>query len=320
MVLFSRCVATAALSLFAIIQPVDSACTNPVKRQEWSSVTQPERDQYIRAVKCLATKPSRLNLTTTLYDDFPYIHDKVFSEIHITGNEAVAVFLPWHRYFLYLYERALNDCGYSGTMMYWDWTKDSSDPMKAAIWDPITGIGGDGVQSNTCQYITGLPQQCVASGPFASLRPAYHNGRRAPHSISRCFTCDSPTMDSWMYTPSAVAQTLAVPKYQDFTSALYFGSHIGIHEGVGGDLPASNSPNDPVFAFHHTQVDRLWWKWQQNNPAARTNAYEGPRYSIKNPSITTSTLSDLMNMAGLATDLPVSSVMSTQSDLLCYTY
>lgn len=77
---------------------------------------------------------------------------------------------------------------------------------------------------------------------------------------------------------------------------------------------------DPVFAFHHTQVDRLWWKWQQNNPAARTNAYEGPRYSIKNPSITTSTLSDLMNMAGLATDLPVSSVMSTQSDLLCYTY
>jgi hypothetical protein len=26
-------------------------------------------------------------------------------------------FFPWHRYFLDVYEKALHDCGYSGTIM-----------------------------------------------------------------------------------------------------------------------------------------------------------------------------------------------------------
>lgn len=36
-----------------------------------------EREEYYRAVKCLATRPSRLGLNGTVYDDFGWIHTTV---------------------------------------------------------------------------------------------------------------------------------------------------------------------------------------------------------------------------------------------------
>lgn len=58
---------------------VPAACTNPDQRREWRSLSTAEQEEYISAVKCLSTKPSRLNLTTTLYDDFPYVHNELNS-------------------------------------------------------------------------------------------------------------------------------------------------------------------------------------------------------------------------------------------------
>lgn len=58
---------------------VAATCTSPEQRREWRSLSTAEQEEYISAVKCLATKPSRLNLTTSLYDDFPYIHNELNS-------------------------------------------------------------------------------------------------------------------------------------------------------------------------------------------------------------------------------------------------
>ena len=57
-----------------------AACTNPVVRKEWGSATLAERASYISAALCLATKPSRIGLPTTLYDDFAYVHNKLGDE------------------------------------------------------------------------------------------------------------------------------------------------------------------------------------------------------------------------------------------------
>ena len=55
--------------------------------------------------------------------------------------------------------------------------------------------------------------------------------------------------------------------YYPFTRALEFGPHGGGHNWIGGDMGNIQiSPNDPVFWFHHAQVDRVWAEWQQNNP------------------------------------------------------
>jgi hypothetical protein len=73
---------------------------------------------------------------------------------------------------------------------------------------------------------------------------------------------------------------------------------------------------DPVFFLHHAQIDRLWWLWQQDNPR-RLVEYNG--YADRNSSKKAS-INDLLPMLGLAPDLPVSTIISTTSGLLCYRY
>ncbi len=38
----------------------------------------------------------------------------------------------------------------------------------------------------------------------------------------------------------------------------------------GGD--PMTSPGDPLFYFHHTSLDRLWWIWQMQDPDTRLYA------------------------------------------------
>lgn len=51
-------------------------CQNMAIRREWRSLTNAEKQEYIRAVQCLKTSPSRLGLNQSLYDDFPYVHSR----------------------------------------------------------------------------------------------------------------------------------------------------------------------------------------------------------------------------------------------------
>ena len=53
-----------------------TACTNPMIRREWRNLSDTEKSDYIQAVQCLRSSPSRLGLNQTLYDDFPYVHSR----------------------------------------------------------------------------------------------------------------------------------------------------------------------------------------------------------------------------------------------------
>ena len=56
------------------------SCTSPSLRQEWSSVTQDVRDNYITATLCFTSKSSRIGLNSTFYDDFPWAHNQLAGE------------------------------------------------------------------------------------------------------------------------------------------------------------------------------------------------------------------------------------------------
>ena len=107
----------------------EQSCTEPIKRVEWRELPSSQQQSYINAVLCLKTKPSRIGLNTSLYDDFAFVHarynqeskssspahksrylDNVFSTDH-----NVAGFLPWHRSFMHVYEGALQECQYRGS-------------------------------------------------------------------------------------------------------------------------------------------------------------------------------------------------------------
>ena len=53
-----------------------TVCTDPVVRREWRGLSEAERGDYIEAVQCLRSSPSRLGLNQSLYDDFPYVHSR----------------------------------------------------------------------------------------------------------------------------------------------------------------------------------------------------------------------------------------------------
>jgi len=78
---------------------------------------------------------------------------------------------------------------------------------------------------------------------------------------------------------------------------------------------------DPVFYLHHTQVDRLWWMWQQQEPG-RMAEFEGPSENVrihKNKTYTASA-EDMISLGSLAPRVRVAELMSTESSLLCYGY
>ena len=147
----------------------------------------------------------------------------------------------------------LQACGYTGSMLYWDWALSATDPHNAPIFTDAAGMGGNGVSSPSCNYIPGnrVARQCVASGPFANLRPAYFQSRTQSHSLHRCFNCGSPTMFSESWTGSVINGVLQQPSYSRFSEELYIGPHLSIHDAIGGDFPQTTSPNGMYSSPHY---------------------------------------------------------------------
>ena len=74
------CFSVGALLFSIPYTPVtpQTRCRNPTARQEWRSLSEHQKSQYLRAVQCLRTIPSRLRLglNQTIYEDFPYVHTR----------------------------------------------------------------------------------------------------------------------------------------------------------------------------------------------------------------------------------------------------
>ncbi|XJO76207.1 hypothetical protein BDV3_006766 [Batrachochytrium dendrobatidis] len=287
------------------LQPKQSRCTRPSTRVEFRELSQSQRSAYVEAIKCLQSTPSAFpeNLrAVSLYGDLFYTHYSAGGLAHLG-----AVFLPWHRVFMQNFEDLMRGaCGYSGPMVYWDWSLDASDPSNSPVWSSDF-MGGNGDPD------TG----CINSGPFANLR-AFHPTN---HCVQRRFLqVKDNDMYSYTYTPQAVNDIIIKSQtYNDFRIRLESNPHSGVHFGVGGDMGiATVSASDPIFYLHHMNIDRLWAIWQeqsQNN----INDYSGNRHPYSTFAYASRT--DHIRMLGLSEDFRVSEVLSTVSGgRFCYRY
>ncbi|KAJ9365699.1 hypothetical protein DTO280E4_668 [Paecilomyces variotii] len=251
-------------------------------RKEWSNLTPSERMEYSNAVTCLQNLPSRLNNTQypgakNRYADFIATHINYTFIIHLD-----AIFLPWHRGYVWLYESALrNECGYKGAQPYWDWPAYVQGGLEnSTIFDggPYS-LGSNGRENDSCVY----------KGPFRNYTSPFP---KFPNSIimDNIENNGSGTIPSWSfeYRPncfqrglndealrlnnnySCIADLLSQPTIGDFQNYLstregdaHYGPHGGGHVAMGGNgADLFTSPTDPVFFLHHAQVDRMWWMWQ----------------------------------------------------------
>ena len=144
-------------------------------------------------------------------------------------------FLPWHRAYLIAFEREIRKIDNTLSLPYWDWDNDQG--RLVGFRDFLAQSAGRDL------------------GLLPGVDPANSNQRP-------WFSSDSLT---------EAFETFA-GDYYPFTRELEAGrgQHAAGHNWIGGDMANIRfSPNDIVFWLHHAAVDRVWAKWQENNPGER---------------------------------------------------
>ncbi|KAK3339748.1 hypothetical protein B0T25DRAFT_618289 [Lasiosphaeria hispida] len=287
-------------------------CTleNAAIRREWSDLSVPEREDYVKAVLCLMSKPAKAPKdeapgALSRFDDFVATHMTMAGQLHDPTHLFGA-----HRYYIWIYEKALREeCGYKGYQPYMNYDRYAADPIHSAMFNGnASSMGGNGLPTN----YGGIPQPfpkpydkipqaggggCVTEGPFkdmvVSLGPKATVVRNIPPnpradglgSNPRCLRRDvnkASTMGARAnYTYSLIMDNPDVNAFYNRylgspplrNEAFPWGLHNAGHFTIGGD-PGGDfycSPGDPAFYFHHGMLDRVWWIWQMQDPDTRVD-------------------------------------------------
>jgi tyrosinase len=153
-------------------------------------------------------------------------------------------FTTWHRPYVYEFELRLQDVVPSVMMPYWDWASDRAiaEGIPAVLADPTyvdleTGETKPNPLASAFSQVTGRDTRRFPGDPadLADLR-------------------------------IQVEDALSFDDFADFSPSLE-NPHGGLHVwvgGSGGDMSrVPIAAYDPIFWFHHCNVDRIWWEWQQ---------------------------------------------------------
>ncbi|KAF7364338.1 Tyrosinase central domain-containing protein [Mycena sanguinolenta] len=312
-------------------------CARPAIRQEWRTLSNEQKLEYITAVQCLHRLPgiSHLQGAKTRFDDFAAVHVVSAGAIHHVGH-----FLPWHRRFLHVHEIALREeCGFEGALPYWDWSLDVASGRslsESPVFDPVYGFGGNGLdiadyngsfENHTLMVAAGWVAPgagggCVTDGPFAEFMLSVGPGLNiTDHCLSRAI---NDNMQKFL-SPARVAELMPLTTFEEFRIEIEgtpvtktFRVHDGGHIAVGGDMQRFSSPNDPLFYLHHAFLDKIWWDWVGMNFSSRLEDISGP--STVNPPYEDVTLDFELDMMMLAPPVTIREVLETPNQLLCHIY
>lgn len=210
-------------------------------------------------------------------------------------------FLPWHRYFILRIEadmrQVLGDPSFA--LPYWDWddcnhnAKDGENPCQKIFSGAMGSYGScNADQNDVAGYISdeGFRVNLWASNNLLTI---YNEDSvicsAEPRPLKRAVGCDvltgnkpaenfeamfsRPLFDSEPYDHCSTNENVSFRQHlegftrdDDAICAIAGCNQHGVgHAYVGGDLASTASPNDPMFFLHHSNVDRLWSAWQENN-------------------------------------------------------
>jgi len=150
-------------------------------------------------------------------------------------------FFTWHRAEMKAFEDALRAIGCKIALPFWDWSS-----------GPSTGI------PEACRH----PTYVNRSG--ATVPNPLFSGPRAGGGM----TVRSSAVDTTSFSDLAasVQSAMSETSFASFQS-LINGPHGSIHVRVGGDMGSVPTASyDPIFYFHHANVDRIWARWQLDHP------------------------------------------------------
>jgi tyrosinase len=156
------------------------------------------------------------------------------------------LFLPWHRAYLYFFEKALQDLTPGVTLPWWDWTNHA-----------------DGIPNAYAK-----PRANGRKNPLFDS-PIQPSGRVAP---SQARTSRTPGPPGALPSAAEVEAVLKNPDFFTFQTQLE-SIHDGVHVWTGGTMgDISTAAYDPLFWAHHCMIDRLWYLWQLRHPGTGISA------------------------------------------------
>lgn len=225
-----------------------------VRRQSASSLSSSQIKQLRQAFQKLKSLPSTDNRAWILQADVHALYCQACNnnstQIHGTWS-----FFPWHRAFVYYYERILGSLvgDLNGFRLpYWDW-----------------------------ENVRTLPNSYRSPG--SSSNSLWNPNRNS----SLAAGASLPSTDG---TNSRIGLLESLTSFSDFGGGSTWGGacesdpHNPIHMDVG--LPQSPwldmgnlgyAARDPIFFAHHCRIDKLWSNWNNLAAAGQTaGAYENP--------------------------------------------
>ncbi|KAI0849514.1 Di-copper centre-containing protein [Daldinia vernicosa] len=286
----------------------DGTCdrNNPKVRVEWRNYSPDDRKAFVSAIKCLMDKPSvgGFQGSKSRYEDIVSVHQQMTPNIH-----QRAVFLPWHRYYVSIFEDLMrNECGFNAAFPWWDETKDAghfadSDLFTDEYFGPLPGKTSNGQGT------------CIDSGTFGGLTLHIGPGSgNQDHCLSRAVDESLTGTVSAQFVQDCNSRT----SYDDMRGCQELGPHAYGHNGVGAVMAeVQASPGDPIFFMHHLFVDHSFRIWQ-NADASRTTSING--CSDTNNPCTQITMDYVLSSNGLKPNTTIGNVMDTMGGYLCYRY
>jgi hypothetical protein len=153
-------------------------------------------------------------------------------------------FLPWHRLYVYYFERIVRQvCGHPEfTLPYWNYT--SSDPAQRGVVPEQFRLPDDPLYSSL--YVASRGSLAHSGQPIQTSQPG------DPMDIT------DPMLKTSYSTVGSV---------QGFCRAVDSGIHGRVHvlTGTSRDMGAvPYAGQDPLFFVHHGNIDRMWASWNKN--------------------------------------------------------
>ncbi len=221
-----------------------------VYHMDWNG---PEFKAFREGVRVMKTRPAS---DKTSWDYQAAIHGTLQANLlplQKTCTHHTYYFFPWHRAFLYYFERIL--CAAAGAtcaaLPYWNY----SVLGQAALPEPFTTVPTAAAPNPL--YFT--PRDMTGSDEIDAFTANYMDALDALE-----FTSD--IKDDLFISRGFGGGALPTPAHGQ--SAVFYGGtlensvHDGVHAAVGGAMAnVELSAWDPIFWLHHANIDRLWNRW-----------------------------------------------------------
>ena len=168
--------------------------------------------------------------------------------ISCTHNSEL--FLPWHRAYLYFFEKSLQDRVPGVTLPWWNWTMRHGEGLPTAYTEAKSADG-------TPNPLRGSPIPPGGREPGGPTKTTRRPGAAGAPPL--------PTL-------AEINRLLRLSDFLDFQSQLE-DIHNSVHVWVGGTMGGiGTSAFDPIFWAHHTMIDRIWRLWQLHHTGSRPPA------------------------------------------------